>query len=143
MFIVFLSNWVEGSGTSYEEEFDHLDEYITAQDYILGYDGDLTSKKFGEDIQISITDEDCNELSSAWVSEVLKIKYQAIDQAGHVLASSTEEDHQKAVAELVNTLSESKNFSFWYDSEDDCIYTCEGEQNKNADDLECIDIVSI
>jgi hypothetical protein len=58
MFIVLLSNWVEGSGTSYTEEFDHLDEYITAQDYILDYDGDLASKKVGEDIKISITDEE-------------------------------------------------------------------------------------
>lgn len=74
MFIVLLSNWVEGSGTSYTEEFDHFDEYITAQDYILGYDGDLASKKVGEDIKISITDEEGTELSAAWVSEVLKIK---------------------------------------------------------------------
>jgi hypothetical protein len=74
MFIVLLSNWVEGSGPSYTEEFDHLDNYMTAKDYILNYDGDLASKKVGEDIKISITDEECNELSAAWVSEVLKIK---------------------------------------------------------------------
>jgi hypothetical protein len=73
MFIVFLSNWVEGSGTSYTEEFDHLDNYMTAQEYILNYDGDLASKKVGEDIKISITDEECNELSAAWVSEVIEI----------------------------------------------------------------------
>lgn len=143
MFKVFLSNFIEGSGTSYTEEFDHLDEYATAQNYILCYDGDLTSKKFGEDIEISITDEDCNELSSAWVSEVLHIKYQAIDQAGHVLASSTEDNRQEAIKELINELSENEVFSFWYDKDDDCIYTCEGEADKNADDLECIDIVSI
>ena len=73
MFKVFLSNFIEGSGTSYTEEFDHLDNYMTANDYILNYDGDLASKKVGEDIKISITDEECNELSAAWVSEVLKI----------------------------------------------------------------------
>lgn len=143
MFKVFLSNFIEGSGTSYGEEFDHLDNYMTAQDYILNYDGDLASKKVGEDIELSITDEDGYVLSSARVSEVLKIKYQAVDQAGHVLTSSTEDDRKKAIIELVNELSESETFSFWYDSEDDCIYTCEGEPNKNADDLECIDIVSI
>lgn len=143
MFKVFLSNFIEGSGTSYGEEFDHLDNYMTAQDYILNYDGYLASKKVGEDIELSITDEDGYVLSSARVSEVLKIKYQAIDQAGHVLESSTEDNRQEAIKELVNKLSESETFSFWYDSEDDCIYTCEGEPNKNADDLECIDIVSI
>jgi hypothetical protein len=74
MFKVFLSNFIEGSGTSYTQEFDHLDNYMTAKDYILNYDGDLASKKVGEDIKISITDEECNELSAAWVSEVLKIK---------------------------------------------------------------------
>jgi hypothetical protein len=74
MFKVFLSNFIEGSGISSTEEFDHLDNYMTAQEYILNYDGDLASKKVGEDIKISITDEECNELSAAWVSEVLKIK---------------------------------------------------------------------
>lgn len=73
MFKVFLSNFIEGSGTSYTEEFDHLEEYTTAEEYIRDYDGDLTSKKVGEDIKISITDEDCNELSAAWVSEITEI----------------------------------------------------------------------
>lgn len=74
MFKVFLSKFIEGSGTSYTEEFDHLEEYTTAEEYIRDYDGDLASKKVGEDIKISITDEESNVLSAAWVSEVLKIK---------------------------------------------------------------------
>jgi hypothetical protein len=124
-------------------------EFMTAEEYIKAYDGNLSSNIWGHDIEIEIVDEeDENEdsdtfYSKAWVSKVLGLKYQAIDQAGHVLASSTEDDRKKAITELVNKLSENETYSFWYDPEDNCIYTCEGESNKNADDLECIDIISI
>jgi hypothetical protein len=149
MFAVYLNEWVEGSGFKSSTIFDRLDEFMTAEEYIKAYDGNLSSNIWGHDIEIEIVDEeDENEdsdtfYSKAWVSKVLGLKYQAIDQAGHVLASSTEDDRKKAITELVNKLSENETYSFWYDPEDNCIYTCEGESNKNADDLECIDIISI
>lgn len=127
MFIVFLSKWVEGSGSIYGEEFDHLDNYMTAQDYILNYDGDLASKKWGEDIAISIANEDNYILSSARVSEVLKIKYQAIDQSGNVIETSDEGDRKKAIDDILNKLRENESFSFEYDSETDMIYGYDGE----------------
>lgn len=151
MFAVYLNEWVKGSGFKSSSIFDRLDEFVTAEEYIKAYDGDLSSNIWGHDIEVEIVDEedeDENEdsdayYSTAWVSKVLGLKYQAIDQAGHVLASSTENDRQKAITELVHELSENETYSFWYDTEDNCIYTCEGEPNKNADGLECIDIVQV
>lgn len=127
-------------GTLNIESSDTLDQYITAEEYIRNFDGNLSINKVDNDILVKISDETGDVLSRAWVSKTLGLKFQAIDAAGHVLASSTENDRQKAIDALVKELSENESYSFWYDSYEDVIFTCEGEPNANAEDLDYLDI---
>ena len=66
-----LNHWVDGSGWSHSETYDHVDELCTAEEYIRSLDPDyrLEAPEDG-DIRVEIYDEDDNKLSECWVSDV-------------------------------------------------------------------------
>ena len=139
MFRVELNHYFEGEGFKFSETFDNIENLCSAEEYAKNYDGDLIPENPDEAIRLEIYDEENNLISSFWLQK----KFKAVDQSGNVIETSDEEDLKKAIDDILNKLRENETFSFWYDAEDVCIYTCEGEPNKNADDLECIDIISL
>lgn len=70
-YTVVLNHWIDGSGWSHSEYFDHLNELCTAEEYIKILDFSLLPPPVGcDDTLVAIEDEDGNRLSEALASEV-------------------------------------------------------------------------
>lgn len=69
-YTVNLNYWVNGSGWSHGETFDHISEACTAEDYIRSLDCPLEPPVGCDDILVEIYDEDGKCISEAWVSDV-------------------------------------------------------------------------
>lgn len=70
-YTVILNLWVDGSGWSHSETFDHISEACTAEDYLRSLDCPLEPTAGCDDIQVEIwDDEDDRCISEAWASDV-------------------------------------------------------------------------
>lgn len=68
-YTVTLRHWVDGSGFTHSEEFDELDRYCTAQEYIDSLDEPLVPVH-EDNILVVISDSNGREIDEAWVVEV-------------------------------------------------------------------------
>ena len=64
-----IAKWVDGQGWSYKTTIDNITDFVTAEEYIKALDPPITIED-GEDYQVTVYDDEGDELSSAWVSEV-------------------------------------------------------------------------
>ena len=69
MYRVELFHWVNGSGFSCNETFDHLDEYCTAEEYVKSLDTSAEELIRDDATKVAIFDKDDNELSSYWINK--------------------------------------------------------------------------
>lgn len=68
-YTVILNHWVDGSGWSHSETFDHIPEACTAEEYVRSLDTRLDPPTGCDDIFVQICEgESC--ISEVWVSDV-------------------------------------------------------------------------
>lgn len=70
-YTVILNHWVDGSGWSHSETFDHFSEACTAEEYLHSLDVQLDPPTGCNDIMLAIYDnEEGKTISEAWASDV-------------------------------------------------------------------------
>jgi hypothetical protein len=70
-YTVNLNHWVNDSGWSHGETFDHISEACTAEDYIRSLDFPLKPPVGCDDTRVEIWDDEEDKcISEAWVSDV-------------------------------------------------------------------------
>ena len=69
MFRIELNHWKNGEGFNFSETFDNIEEYLTAEEYINSYDGDLTPEDPNEAIQLEVYSENNVLLSIFWLQK--------------------------------------------------------------------------